>query len=114
PTSTFGAQPRQSYQGSQMGQPRKSGCGKVLLVLAIIGGLGLAGGGIAGYYAYKYANRKLKPSEAYMVATNALKENPQAMQKLGETKETGFPPGSFNEDANGTGAAADNGPATGT
>jgi len=114
PTSTFGAQPRQSYQGSQMGQPRKSGCGKVLLVLAIIGGLGLAGGGIAGYYAYKYANKKLKSSEAYMVAINALKENPEAMQKLGEIKETGFPLGSFHEDANGTGAAAYKVSVTGT
>ena len=107
PTSTFGAAPRPSFQGSQMGQPpRKSGCGKVLLVLGIIAVVGLAGIGIAGYYGYKYANEKLKSSEPYKLALAALKENPEAAQKLGEIKETGFPLGSFHEDANGTGAAA--------
>jgi TonB family protein len=106
PTSTFGTQPRQSYQASQMGPaPRKSGCGKVLLILAIIGGVVLVGVGVAGYYGYKYANEQLKSSEPYKIALAALKENPEAAEKLGEIKETGFPIGSFHEDANGTGAA---------
>jgi TonB family protein len=107
PTSTFGAQPRPAYQASQMGgPPRKSGCGKVLLVLALIGVVALAGVGIAVYYGYKYANERQKSSEPYRIAIEALKQNPEATQRLGEIKETGFPLGSFHEDANGTGAAA--------
>src|SRR2546421_2394357 len=107
PTSTFGVQPRPSFQGGQMGQtPRKSGCGKVLLVLGIIAVVGLAGIGIAGYYGYHYAQERLKSSEPYKVALAALQANPEAAEKLGAIKETGFPIGSFHEDANGTGAAA--------
>ncbi|HEX8163074.1 MAG TPA: cytochrome c oxidase assembly factor Coa1 family protein [Pyrinomonadaceae bacterium] len=107
PTVSFGDQTRPPLSGSGMMQPKKkSGCGKALLVLAIIGALlaAIIGGGA--YYAYKALGDKLKSSEAYTVALSALKENPQAAEKLGAITETGFPLGSFNEDAGGSGAAA--------
>lgn len=93
--------------GSSMGQPhKKSGCGKILLIVSII--LLLLGGGIAAaiYYGYNYAEKALKSSEAYSVALAALKNNPQVVEKMGDIKDTGFPLGSFSENGDGTGAAA--------
>jgi TonB family protein len=90
-----------------MGQPqKKSGCGKILLILSII--LLLLGGGIAAaiYYGFNYAEKALKSSEAYSVALAALKNNPQVVSKMGEIKDTGFPLGNFSENGDGTGAAA--------
>jgi TonB family protein len=107
PASSFGDAPRTPMQGSSMGQAqKKSGCGKLLLILSIL--LLLIGGGIAAaiYYGYNYAEKALKSSEAYSVALAALKNNPQVAEKMGEIKDTGFPLGSFSEDADGTGAAA--------
>lgn len=107
PASSFGAAPRAQYGGGPLGQPpKKSGCGKVLLILSIV--LLLLGGGIAAaiYYGYHYAEKALKSSEAYSIALDALKENARVREKMGEIKETGFPLGSFKEDADGTGSAA--------
>jgi TonB family protein len=90
-----------------MGQPqKKSGCGKILLILSII--LLLIGGGIAAaiYYGYNYAEKALKSSEAYSVALAALKDNQQVSEKMGQIKDTGFPLGNFSENGDGTGAAA--------
>lgn len=87
--------------------PRKSfGCGKIILILAII--LVLLGAGIATaiYYGYRAAERALKSSEAYTVAVNALKENAEVKEQLGDIKETGFPIGAYSQDANGSGKAA--------
>ncbi len=107
PAGSFGNAPRAPFGGSQMAQPaRKSGCGKVLLVLAGLGVVGLVAVGIAGYYGYKYAEEKLKSSEAYTVAIATLKQNPAVQEKLGEIKETGFPLGNFQESADGSGTAA--------
>ena len=107
PVVSFGDAPRAPLRGSSMGRPqRKSGCGKVLLILGIIGVLGLVGIGIAGYFGYKYAQEKIKSSEAYTVAIAALKAHPEVRARMGEIKETGFPIGSFNESADGSGEAA--------
>jgi TonB family protein len=107
PTVSFGDQPRAPLSGGGMvQQKRKSGCGKALLVLAIIGVLLAAVIGGGAYYFYGVLGDKLKSSEAYTVAVSALKENPEVAEKLGAVTETGFPLGSFNEQAGGTGAAA--------
>lgn|GEM_PF-856797 len=107
PQISFGDAPRAPLGSAGMAQPRaKSGCGKVLLVLAIIGVLGLAGIGVAVYYGYKFAEEKIKTSEAYTVAIAALKANPEVAERMGTIKETGFPLGNFQENADGTGTAA--------
>jgi TonB family protein len=90
-----------------MGQPqRKSGCGKWLLGLAIVGALGLAVVGFGIYYGYRSLEAKLKTSEAYTIAIAALKSDPEVADRLGPIKETGFPLGDFHENTDGTGAAA--------
>jgi TonB family protein len=107
PQGSFGNAPRGSFGGSSMGQPqRKSGCGKWLLGLAIVGALGLAVVGFGIYYGYRSLEAKLKTSEAYTIAVAALKADPEVADKLGPIKETGFPLGDFRENADGTGAAA--------
>lgn len=104
PAATFGDAPRQPLSG--VGQPqKKSGCGKALLVLLVIGVIILAGLGIGGYYVYRFAEGKLKSSEAYTLAVNQLKASPEVAQKMGAIKETGFPLGNFEEKADGTGSA---------
>jgi TonB family protein len=95
-------------------QGKKSGCGKALLIVLIIGILILAVLGGLGYYGYKALGDKLKSSEAYAVAVSTLKENPTVAEKLGAIKETGFPLGSFHEEAGGTGEAAYRMSVTGT
>ncbi|MFL6208260.1 MAG: TonB family protein [Pyrinomonadaceae bacterium] len=107
PQGSFGNAPRGSFGGSSMGQPqRKSGCGKILLILALVGVVGLAGIGVAIYYGYRSLEAKLKTSEAYTIAIAALKSDPEVADKLGTIKETGFPLGDFHENADGSGAAA--------
>lgn len=116
PVVNYGDAPRAPLGGSQMAQPprKSSGCGRVLLILGALGLVVLVGVGIAGYYGYRFAEGKLKSSEAYTVAVNALKENPEVAQKLGDVKETGFPLGNFQENADGTGMAAYKVSVTGT
>jgi TonB family protein len=102
--STFGDAPRQPLSGA--GGPRKkSGCGKVLLVLLVIGVLVAAGLGVAGYFAYRFAERKLKSSEAYTLAVDRLKADPEVAGRMGAIRETGFPLGNFEKKADGTGSA---------
>ncbi|MCA1631291.1 MAG: TonB family protein [Acidobacteria bacterium] len=106
-TTSFGSNAPQQSSGSGMVQPKKkSGCGKALLIFAIIGVLLAAVLGGLAYYGYHFASDKLKSSEAYTVAVSALKESPQVAEKLGAITETGFPLGSFHEETGGTGAAA--------
>ncbi len=85
--------------------PKKSGCGKILLVLVIL--LLLIGGGIVAvvYFGYQKLETTLKTSGAYTVALNKLKENEEVRNELGEIKDTGFPLGAFNENADGSGGA---------
>ena len=104
PSATSGDAPRPPLSGT--GQPRKkSGCGKVLLILFIIGLLIAVALAVGGYYAYRFAEDKLKSSEAYTVAINALKADPKVAERMGAIKETGFPLGSFEESGDGTGSA---------
>jgi len=90
-----------------MGQPpRKSGCGKIILILAII--LLVLGGGVAVaiYFGYQKLESTLKSSEAYTVAVNRLKENEEVKNQLGEIKDTGFPLGAYNQRSDGSGDAS--------
>lgn len=99
--------PQSPMMGGHMAQPpKKSGCGKIILILAII--LLLIGGGVAAaiYFGYQALESTLKSSEAYTVALNKLKENEEVKAELGEIKDTGFPLGAFDQNANGSGKAA--------
>src|SRR5258706_3339570 len=90
-----------------MGQaPKKSGCGKIILILAII--LLVLGGVVAVgvYFGYHNLESTLKSSEAYTVALNRLKENEEVKNELGEIKETGFPLGAYNQSSDGSGDAS--------
>ena len=104
PGATFGDATRQPLSG--VGQPpKKSGCGKVLLILLVVGVIILVGLGIGGYYAYRFAEGKLKSSEAYARAVERLKAEPEVAEKMGDIRETGFPLGNFEERGDGTGSA---------
>lgn len=91
---------------SQPPADQKSGCGKVLLILAIVGGLLLVGLVGAGYYGFKSVENRIKKSDAYRVALEKLKESEAVKGVLGEIKSTGFPIGSYDENTDGTGKAA--------
>lgn len=105
-TTSFGSPAPQQFTGSGMvQQKKKSGCGKALVILLVIGVLLAAVLGGLGYYGYHFASDKLKSSEAYTVAVSELKGDPQVAEKLGVITETGFPLGSFKEDGS-AGAAA--------
>ena len=104
PSASSGDASRPPLSGT--GQPRKkSGCGKVLLILFIVGLLIAAALAIGGYFVYRFAEDKLKSSEAYTVAVNALKADPEVAERMGAIKETGFPLGNFSENSDGTGSA---------
>ena len=106
PATSFGDAPRPPLSGIGTAQAgKKSGCGKILLILLGVGVVILVGLGIAGYFGFRYAEDKLKSSEAYTLALRTLKENPEVAEKMGEVGETGFPLGAFNESADGTGSA---------
>ena len=99
--------PMTPMMSSPMAQPaKKSGCGKIVLIVVLI--LVLLGCGVAGaiYFGFRYAEKTLKASEAYTVAVKALKENAEVKEKLGEIRETGFPIGAYSQDADGSGKAA--------
>lgn len=92
----------------QFGPPprRKSRLGKFLLIaLGILLVIGI-GAGFAVYYGYKYLESSLKNSEPYGLAVEELKRSPAAAERLGAINGTGFPLGSFNESAGGSGNAA--------
>lgn len=87
-------------------QPQgKSRVGKILLIIGVLLLLIVVGAGFAVYYGYKYLERTVKSSEAYVLAETTLKESPAVREKLGEIKKTGFPIGDFSESADGTGRA---------
>ncbi len=99
--------PQTPMMGGPMAQPaKKSGCGKIILIVAII--LLILGGGLAVaiYFGYHYAEKTLKSSEAYTAAVTALKGNDEVKDHLGEVKDTGFPLGTFSQNADGSGNAA--------
>jgi TonB family protein len=94
------------YSGPAGPPPRKSSCGKIILILGVILILLLAGIAAAVYFGYGALEKKLKSSEAYTVALQALKENPEVQEKLGEVQDTGFPLGAYTQDSHGSGDAA--------
>jgi TonB family protein len=99
--------PQTPMMGGPAAQPaKKSSCGKIILIVAII--LLLLGGGLAAviYFGYQKLEQTLKSSEAYTVALNALKENPEVKDQLGDIKDTGFPLGAYSQNADGSGNAA--------
>jgi len=112
PPPTYGSPPPYSSpQSPMMGGPmpqaaKKSSCGKIILIVGIILLVLGAGLAVAIYFGYQKLEQTLKSSEAYTVALNALKENPEAREYLGEIKETGFPLGAYNSNADGSGNAA--------
>jgi TonB family protein len=107
PAVSFGDAPRAPLSGiGSANSAKKSGCGKVLLILLGVGVLLVVGLAVAGYFGFRYAEGKLKSSEAYALAVKTLKESPEVAERLGEVRETGFPLGAFNESADGTGSAA--------
>lgn len=85
---------------------RKSRAGKILLIVfGVLLVLGI-GAGVAVYFGVRYFANQVKSSEPYQLAERELRESPVAAEALGEIKSTGFPLGSFNVQAGGTGHAA--------
>src|SRR5258705_1567995 len=87
-------------------EKRSSGCVKWLVIVAVILLFLGVGAAVAVYYGYRYAEKALKSTQAYSTAVTALKENSEVTEKLGEIKDTGFPIGSYSEDADGSGKAS--------
>lgn len=117
PTASFNAPsvPHQPLSGIGTAQAqKKSGCGKALLVLSILGALIIGVVGFGVYYGYYALSDKLKSSEAYTVAVSTLKQNPAVAEKMGAITGTGFPMGTFKEDGDGSGVAAYRMSVTGT
>jgi len=75
----------------------------IVAVILLFLGVGAA---VAVYYGYRYAEKALKSTQAYSTAVTALKENSEVAEKLGDIKDTGFPIGSYSEDADGSGKAS--------
>ncbi|MFZ0064003.1 MAG: TonB family protein [Pyrinomonadaceae bacterium] len=104
---SYNPPPQQMYSGpGGAPPPRKSSCGKIILILGIILVLLLGAIGAAIYFGYGALEKKLKSSEAYTVAVQALKENPEVQDKMGEIQETGFPLGAYTQNDQGSGEAA--------
>jgi TonB family protein len=103
PPASWGA----GAQSAPRQQPRrKSRAGKILLILfTILVVLGV-GAGALGYFGYRALKGSIKSSEAYSLAERELRESRRAADVLGEIKETGFPIGTFKQEADGTGSAA--------
>ena len=96
---------QQVYSGPAV-PPRKSSCGKIILILGIILVLLLGAVAAAIYFGYGALEKKLKSSEAYTVAVQRLKDNPEVQEKMGEIQETGFPLGAYTQNSDGSGDAA--------
>ncbi|MDQ3805634.1 MAG: cytochrome c oxidase assembly factor Coa1 family protein, partial [Acidobacteriota bacterium] len=103
-----GGQVRTSWAATPAAAPprRKSRAGKILLLVFGVF-LVLAGGAaVAVYYGVRYFADSVKSSEPYRVAEKELRGSPAAAEALGEIKSTGFPLGTFNTEAGGSGHAA--------
>lgn len=98
--------PQQQMYSGPVAPPRKSSCGKIILILGVILVLLLGAVAAAIYFGYGALEKKLKSSEAYTVAVQTLKENPEVQEKMGEIQETGFPLGAYTQNSDGSGDAA--------
>jgi TonB family protein len=98
--------PQQQMYSGPVAPPKKSGCGKIILILGIILVLLLGAVAAAIYFGYGALEKKLKSSEAYTVALQTLKDNPEVKDKMGEIQETGFPIGAYTTNNDGSGDAA--------
>ena len=98
--------PQQQMYSGPTPPARKSSCGKIILILGIILVLLLGAVGAAIYFGYGALEKKLKSSEAYTVALQRLKDNPEVQEKMGEIQETGFPLGAYTQNSDGSGDAA--------
>lgn len=103
PPASWGA----GAQSAPRQQPRrKSRAGKILLIVfTVLVVLGVGAGALA-YFGYRALKGSIKSSEAYGVAERELRESRRAADVLGEIKETGFPIGTYKQEADGTGQAA--------
>ncbi|HEX6623228.1 MAG TPA: TonB family protein [Pyrinomonadaceae bacterium] len=103
PPASWGA----GAQSAPRQQPRrKSRAGKILLIVfTVLAVLGVGAGALA-YFGFKALKGSIKSSEAYSVAERELRESRRAADVLGEIKETGFPIGTYKQEADGTGQAA--------
>ncbi|MDQ3473974.1 MAG: cytochrome c oxidase assembly factor Coa1 family protein, partial [Acidobacteriota bacterium] len=103
--STYTPPQQQMYSGPGV-PPKKSSCGKIILILGIILVLLLGAVAASIYFGYGALEKKLKSSEAYTVAIQTLKDNPEVQEKMGEIQETGFPLGAYTQNSDGSGDAA--------
>lgn len=105
--SSYTPPPQQPmYGGPVVPPPKKSSCGKIILILGIIFVLLLGAVAAAIYFGYGALEKKLKSSEAYTVALQTLKNNPEVQEKMGEIQDTGFPIGAYTTNSDGSGDAA--------
>ena len=98
--------PQQQMYSGPVVPPRKSSCGKIVLILGVILILLLGAVAAAFYFGYGALEKKLKSSEAYTVAVQTLKDNPEVQEKMGEIQDTGFPLGAYTQNSDGSGDAA--------
>lgn len=103
-------QPRTSWgagaEHAPRAAPRRKGrAGKILLVVfTILVVLGVGAGALA-YFGFRALKSGIKSSEAYAAAERELRESPRVAERMGEIRETGFPVGTYKQEADGTGHA---------
>lgn len=107
PYSPPGNQAQASWQPQGLGAPvrRKSNVGKVLLIIALVFIVLVAGIGVAIYFGVRSYGRTMKSSAAYALAESRLKESAAVKEKMGEIKSIGFPWGTYQEETGGGGRA---------
>lgn len=102
PRASWGA----GAEGAPRAAPRRKGrTGKILLIVFTVLVLLGVGAGVAVYFGFRALKGSIKSSEAYSVAERELRQSSRVAERMGEIKETGFPVGTFNQDADGTGSA---------
>jgi TonB family protein len=107
PGATFGSPQPPLVTGPPIQPPKtSSGCGKIILVVGLVVVLLAAGIAAAIYFGYRYTQNRLKSSEPYQASLSALRQNAKVREKFGDIKDTGFPLGTYSQNADGSGKAA--------